>query len=278
VTLQQAKGAEPVKLSSTGSNTESDALYREIASYGAVEAMPLSRIQVLTGKRVAHNWATIPHVTHHDEADITELEALRSALASNGTTEGKRVTALSFCARAVTVALEALPKFNAALSTDGQTLILRKHYHVGIMVDTPKGLVVAVIRDCERKNVFDIASEIATLSAKARERGLPLAEMSGSSFSISSLGKLGGTAFSPIINAPEVAILGISRVQERPARAPDGGLEWRTVLPLSLSYDHRAINGADAARFCSTLRELLAKPKDLLDESFPTAADGPRPR
>jgi pyruvate dehydrogenase E2 component (dihydrolipoamide acetyltransferase) len=259
----------PASSSSAAGAVENDPLYREIANYGAVETIPLTRIQILTGRRLAHNWATIPHVTHHDEADITELETLRGELSSSAAGRPRRVTALSFCTRAVTTALKAFPKFNAALAGNGQTLILRMHYHLGVAVDTPKGLLVAVIRDCDRKDVFDIASEIADVSAKARERGLTLKEMTGSSFSISSLGKLGGTAFSPIINAPEVAILGLSRVLERPAKGVNGSIEWRTVLPLSLSYDHRVINGADAALFCSLLRDQLSKPKRLLDETLP---------
>jgi len=233
----------------------------DFAAYGEVEIKPVSRIQKFVSGFMARNWATIPHVTHHDEADITELEHYRKSLGD--TPGGARVTPLAFFVKAVVAALKRYPQFNASLDADGGNLVLKKYFHVGIAVDTPNGLLVPVLRDCDKKSLTDIAAEIASVSQRAREKGLPMAEMSGGCFTISSLGGIGGTAFTPIINAPEVAILGITRAREAPTRAADGGIAWRLMLPLDLSYDHRVINGADAARFCRAVAESLGDLKEI---------------
>jgi pyruvate dehydrogenase E2 component (dihydrolipoamide acetyltransferase) len=231
------------------------------AAFGEVEVAPLSKIQRLTGAFLARNWASIPHVTHQDEADVTALETLRRSMAAGQPPQ--RVTALAFCVKAVARALREFPRFNASLDPDGEKLILKKYVHIGVAVDTPNGLLVPVIRNCDARGLPDIAADISAVSQRARAKGLPLAEMQGGCFTISSLGAQGGTGFTPIINAPEVAILGLSRLLDRPFRGPGDQVEWRKVLPLSLSYDHRVINGADAARFTTRLRELLTTPDAL---------------
>ncbi|WP_148219579.1 2-oxo acid dehydrogenase subunit E2 [Azospirillum sp. B510] len=235
----------------------------DFSVYGEVETVPLTRLQILAGAALTRNSVAIPHVTHHDDADITELEALRRRLAEDDS--AVKITPLIFLIKGVAAVLKAYPRFNASLDPSGKQLILKKYINIGIAIDTPNGLLVGVVRDCDRKGWRELAAEVATLSAKAREKGLPLAEMSGGCFTISSLGGLGGTGFTPIINAPEVAILGVGR--NRPVPRPDetGGIDWRTMLPLSLSYDHRVINGADAARFTSHLAALLADPATLID-------------
>ena len=233
----------------------------DFAAFGAVETRPLSRVQKLVSGYMARNWGMIPHVTHHDEADITTLDAARVALAAAH--PDVRITPLAFFVKAVVAALKQYPQLNASLDATGGTLILKKYFHIGIAVDTPGGLLVPVIRDCDRKSLAEIAGEIGALSQKAREKGLPMNDMVGGCFTISSLGGIGGTAFTPIINAPEVAILGICKAQWKPQRSPDGGLDWRLALPLSLSYDHRVINGADAARFAVAIAGALADPAAL---------------
>jgi pyruvate dehydrogenase E2 component (dihydrolipoamide acetyltransferase) len=230
----------------------------DFSEFGATETIALSKIQQIGGRVLARNWAEIPHVTHQDEADVTEFE-LRRAKGGAGES-AERPSALAFYAKAVAVALAEFPKFNASLDVARGELILKRYYHIGFAIDTPNGLVVGVVRDCDRKTAGEIGREISALAAKARARGLSYAEMTGGSFTISSLGANGGTGFSPIINAPEVAILGLSRVLERPVRGPSGEVLWRRMLPLSLSYDHRVINGADAARFTTRLRNLIAEP------------------
>jgi len=232
----------------------------EHAAFGPVEEMPLPRIQKLVSATLSKNWTTIPHVTHHEDADISTLSAMREKL---GAANELRPSVLAYTLKALVIVLRAYPRFNASLGSDGSSLILKKYYHVGIAVDTPNGLMVPVIRDVDRKDVMTITREIADLSSRARAKGLPLGDMQGGSFSVSSLGSIGGTGFTPIINAPEVAILGTSRSYEKPVRV-DGELAWRTVLPLSLSYDHRVINGADAARFCVALGAALSMPEQLL--------------
>jgi pyruvate dehydrogenase E2 component (dihydrolipoamide acetyltransferase) len=229
------------------------------AAFGPVEAVSLSRIQKVVAATLSRNWATIPHVTHHDEADISGLDALRTALASQS---GEKVTPLAFMMKAAVVALKALPRFNASFDSGTNTVFLKQYYHIGFAVDTPGGLVVPVIRDVDQKDVIALSHEIADLSSRARARGLPMSEMQGGSFTLSSLGSIGGTGFTPIINAPEVAILGTTRSYERPVKI-DGQLAWRTVLPLSLSYDHRVINGADAARFCIEFARAISLPDRL---------------
>ncbi|AUX21585.1 branched-chain alpha-keto acid dehydrogenase subunit E2 [Sorangium cellulosum] len=233
----------------------------DFAKFGPVEVKPLSRIKKISGANLARNWVMIPHVTQFDEADITELEAFRKAIGPEAEKAGAKVTLLAFLIKASVAALKKYPEFNASL--DGDSLVYKQYFHIGFAADTPNGLVVPVIRDCDRKTVYEIAREMAELAKKARDGKLGPADMSGGSFSISSLGGIGGTAFTPIINAPEVAILGVSRSSNKPVW--DGkAFAPRLMLPLSLSYDHRVIDGAAAARFTSTLCQLLADMRRVL--------------
>jgi pyruvate dehydrogenase E2 component (dihydrolipoamide acetyltransferase) len=227
----------------------------DFTRFGAVDAQPLSRIRKISGANLARNWVMIPHVTQFDEADITGLDAFRAALNKEHEKAGIKVTMLAFLIGAAVVALRKFPDFNASL--DGDTLVRKRYYNIGFAADTPNGLVVPVIKNAERKGVLEIAKEMGELSARAREGKLGPADMQGGCFTISSLGGIGGTAFTPIINAPEVAILGVSKSALKPiwdgrAFAP------RLMLPLSLSYDHRVIDGAAAARFTAHLCTLLA--------------------
>ena len=233
----------------------------DFAKFGEVEEKPLSRIQKISGANLARNWVMIPHVTQHDDADITELEAFRKKLGEEN--KELKVTPLVFQIKAVVAALKQFPQFNASLDESGEKLILKKYFHIGIAVDTPDGLVVPVLRDCDRKGLLDLARELGEISKKAREKKLGPAEMSGGCFSISSLGGIGGTGFTPIVNAPEVAILGVSKAAMKPVW---NGKEFtpRLILPLSLSYDHRVIDGALAARFAAFLATQLGDIRRLL--------------
>jgi pyruvate dehydrogenase E2 component (dihydrolipoamide acetyltransferase) len=233
----------------------------DFSKFGPVEEKPLSRIKKISGANLARNWAMIPHVTQFDEADITEMEAFRKRIAEE--CKDVKVTPLVFLIKAAVAALKRFPIFNASLDASGENLVLKQYFHIGIAVDTPDGLVVPVIRDCERKSLIELARELAAVSAKARERKLGPADLSGGCFSISSLGGIGGSAFTPIINAPEVAILGVSKSVMKPVW---NGSEFRPrlMLPLSLSYDHRVIDGADAARFTSYLAQQLGDIRRLL--------------
>ena len=227
----------------------------DFAKFGPVKPRPLSRIKKISGANLARNWVVIPHVTQFDEADITELEAFRVALNRENEKAGIKVTMLAFLIKASVAALRKFPDVNASL--DGDNLVLKDYFHIGFAADTPNGLVVPVIRDADQKGVLTIAAEMATLSAKAREGKLGPADMQGGCFSISSLGGIGGTAFTPIINAPEVAILGVSKGATKPLW--DGkAFVPRLMLPLSFSYDHRVIDGAAAARFTTYFAALLA--------------------
>jgi pyruvate dehydrogenase E2 component (dihydrolipoamide acetyltransferase) len=227
----------------------------DFAKWGEVEAKPLSRIRKISGANLARNWVMIPHVTQFDEADITELEALRVALNKENEKSGVKITMLAFLIKASVAALRKFPDFNASL--DGESLVYKKYFNIGFAADTPNGLVVPVIKNADQKGVLAIAREMGELSAKAREGKLGPAEMQGGCFSISSLGGIGGTAFTPIINAPEVAILGVSKSAHKPVW--DGkAFVPRLMLPLSLSYDHRVIDGAAAARFTAYYASLLA--------------------
>jgi pyruvate dehydrogenase E2 component (dihydrolipoamide acetyltransferase) len=233
----------------------------DFSKFGEIEEKPLSRIQKISGANLARNWAMIPHVTQHEDADITELEAFRKKLGEEN--KDLKITPLVFQMKAVVAALKAFPQFNASLDETGEKLILKKYFHIGIAVDTPDGLVVPVIRDVDRKGLLDLARELAEISRKAREKKLGPNEMSGGCFSISSLGGIGGTAFTPIVNAPEVAILGVSKAATKPVW---NGKEFvpRLILPLSLSYDHRVIDGALAARFAAFLAQQLGDIRRLL--------------
>jgi len=226
----------------------------DFAQFGEVESVPLSRVQSLTAAWLTRNSVFIPHVTHHDDVDVTEIEAFRKTQA---TPAGGKMTLLPFIVKAMAGLLCELPKFNASLEPGGQRLVLKKYVHVGVAIDTPAGLLVGVVRDCDRKSVGELADEIADLSRRARDKGLPMKDMVGGCMSVSSLGHIGGTAFTPIINAPEVAILGLTRARWVAQRAGDGAPSWRLMLPVSLSYDHRVINGADAARFTAALGPAL---------------------
>jgi len=229
----------------------------DFAKFGPVETKPLSRIRKLSGGFLHRNWVSIPHVTQHDEADITELEAFRKENAQVAEKEGFKLTMLAFLVKASVNALRQFPDFNASLDKTGENLIVKKYYHIGVAVDTPDGLMVPVIRDADRKGVFDLARELAEISKFAREKKLKPDSMRGGTFSISSLGGIGGTAFTPIINAPEVAILGVARSQMRPVYK-DGAFLPRLMLPLSLAYDHRVIDGAAGARFTTYLASVLS--------------------
>ena len=235
----------------------------DFAAFGPVERRPLSRIQKISGPRLHASWVNVPHVTQFDEADITEMEATRAKLKDDATARGIKLTPLAFVMRACVQALQAFPQFGASLDAEAGELVMKQYVHVGFAADTPNGLVVPVVRDADRKDVFEIARELAVLSEKARTGKLAAAEMQGGVFTISSLGGIGGTAFTPIINAPEVAILGVSRASLRPVYA-DGKFVPRLMLPLSLSYDHRVIDGADAARFTTFLAKALADVQGLL--------------
>jgi len=228
----------------------------DFSRYGDTERQELSRIQKISAGHLHRNWVGIPHVTQHDEADVTDMEAFRLANAEDAKRQGFKLTPLVFLMKAMVASLKAFPRFNASLDPDGETLILKKYFNIGVAVDTPDGLVVPVIRDCDRKGIMELAAELGETSARAREGKLKPQDIQGGCISISSLGGIGGTAFTPIINAPEVAILGVSRSSMKPVW--DGHeFQPRLMLPLSLSYDHRVIDGAAAARFTRFLASRL---------------------
>jgi pyruvate dehydrogenase E2 component (dihydrolipoamide acetyltransferase) len=235
----------------------------DFAKFGPVESRPLSRIKKMAGANLHRNWVMIPHVTQFDEADITELESLRKESNESTKEDGVKVTILAFLMRASVAVLKKFPEFNASLASDGENLVIKNYYHLGFAVDTPNGLVVPVIREVDQKGVIAIAKEMADLAGLAREGKLKPNDMQGASFTISSLGGIGGTAFTPIINAPEVAILGVSRTSMKPVYQ-DAHFVPRLMLPLSLSYDHRVIDGATAARFTSHLVGVLADMRRVL--------------
>jgi len=224
----------------------------DFSKFGSVDIKPLNKIKRLTGVNVHRSWVTIPHVTQFDEADITEMEAFRQEHKAEAEKRGFKLTPLVFVMRAVVECLKALPQFNSSLDDTGQNLVMKQYFHIGIAADTPNGLVVPVIRDVDKKSLFELAEELGKISAKAREKGLSIQDMAGSCFTISSLGGIGGTAFTPIVKSPDVAILGVSRAQMKPLYR-DGEFVPRLMLPLSLSYDHRVIDGADGARFTTQL-------------------------
>jgi pyruvate dehydrogenase E2 component (dihydrolipoamide acetyltransferase) len=235
----------------------------DFSKFGEVETRELSRIQKISGANLARNWAMIPHVTQHDDADITDLEELRVALNKENEKSGIKLTMLAFLMKAAVAGLQKYPTFNASLDASGEHLTLKKYFHIGFAADTPNGLVVPVVRDVDRKGVLQIAQETSELAKKARDGKLGPADMQGGCFSISSLGGIGGTKFTPIVNAPEVAILGVSKSAIRPVW--DGKqFAPRLILPLSLSYDHRVIDGAAAARFTAYLAQLLADMRRVL--------------
>lgn len=240
----------------------------DFSQFGDIEIHELTRINKLTGKFLHRNWVTVPHVTQFDEADITELEKFRKQLNEENKKEGTRVTVLTFLMKALVSALKEFPRFNSSLDHTGENLILKQYVNIGVAMDTPDGLVVPVIRDCDRKSLIELAQELVETSQRARNKKLSPADMQGGCISISSLGGIGGTSFTPIVNAPEVAILGVSRSALKPVYVSDGegGGEFvpRLMLPLSLSYDHRVIDGADGARFTSYLSRVLSDTRRLL--------------
>ncbi len=236
----------------------------DFAAFGPVEVKPLNRVQRISGPRLHASWVNLPHVTQFDEADITGLEEARAKLKQRALQEGIKLTPLAFVIRACVLTLGRHPQFNASLDESGQNVVFKKYCHIGFAADTPNGLLVPVIRDADRKDVYELARALAELSEKARAGRLSGAEMQGGCFTISSLGGIGGTAFTPIINAPEVAILGVSRAAMKP-QYRDGAFVPRLMLPLSLSYDHRVIDGAAAARFTTDLAAALADPRALLE-------------
>ncbi|MEX0943487.1 MAG: 2-oxo acid dehydrogenase subunit E2, partial [Pseudomonadales bacterium] len=229
----------------------------DFSKFGETEIVPLSRVRRTSARNLHRSWLNVPHVTQFDEADITELEAFRKSQNEELAAAGKKVTPLAFLVKACVYTLMQYPRFNASLDKDIENLVLKKYFNIGIAVDTEDGLVVPVIKDAEKKGVIELAQESARLAEQARNKKLGLDAMQGATFTISSLGGIGGTAFTPIINSPEVAILGVSRSRIAPVY---DGKEFRprTLLPLSLSYDHRAIDGAEAARFIVYLAQVLS--------------------
>lgn len=235
----------------------------DFAKFGPVTTAPLSRIQKLTGKNLHRNWLLVPHVTQFGDADITEMEKFRQSQKETLEKQGVKMTPLVFIMKAVVASLKAFPRFNASLDGSGDNLVLKNYFHIGIAVDTPEGLVVPVIRDVDKKSLPDLAKELSVVSEKARNKQLTSSDMQGGCFSISSLGGIGGTAFTPIVNVPEVAILGVSKSAYKPVYQ-DGNFVPRLMLPLSLSYDHRVIDGADGARFIAHVSNMLSDIRNLL--------------
>jgi len=229
----------------------------DFSKFGEIEAVPLNRIKKISAAHLHRSWVTVPHVTQFEEANITDLEAFRKSLAKDAEKKGIRLTLLVFMMKAVVSSLKAFPDFNASLEGSGERLILKKYFHIGVAVDTPNGLVVPVIRDVDQKGLYDLATELAATAERAREGKLSPAEMQGGCFTISSLGGIGGTQFTPIVNAPEVAILGIAKAKMQPVYQADGSFAPGLILPLALSYDHRVIDGAQGARFTSHLSQVI---------------------
>jgi pyruvate dehydrogenase E2 component (dihydrolipoamide acetyltransferase) len=236
----------------------------DFAKFGPVEVKPLGRIQKISGPRLQASWVNVPHVWQMDEADITGLEEMRNKLKGDASKAGVKLTPLAFILRACVKALREFPMANSSLDPSGQNLVVKKYIHLGFAADTPNGLVVPVIRDADRKDVYELARDLAALSEKARGGKLTALEMQGASFTVSSLGGIGGTSFTPIINAPEVAILGVARSSMRPVHK-DGQFVPRLILPFTLAYDHRVIDGAAGVRFTTFLAERLADVKSLLE-------------
>jgi pyruvate dehydrogenase E2 component (dihydrolipoamide acetyltransferase) len=235
----------------------------DFSKWGATEFQPLNRVRRLSAANLHRSWVTVPHVTQFDEADITDLDAFRAAQKEEAARRKVKLTFLPFVVKAVTAALREFPHFNASLDRSGESLIVKKYFHIGVAVDTENGLLVPVIRDADQKGLFELAAELEDLSTRARSRRLRPTDLSGGSFSISSLGGIGGTFFTPIVNHPEVAILGVSRMEWKPVWR-DGAFAPRLLLPLSLSYDHRVIDGAAAVRFTRRLATLLGDLRLLL--------------
>ncbi len=235
----------------------------DFSRFGDIERVPLTRVQKISGPNLQRSWLHVPHVTQHDEADITDLEAFRQQHKAEAKTEGFNLTPLAFVLKAVVAALERFPKVNSSLDPDGEHLVLKRYYHLGVAVDTEEGLMVPVVRDVDKKGIFELARELAEISQQTRDRKLTPDRLRGASFTVSSLGGIGGTAFTPVVNAPEAAILGVARSTMRPVWR-DGEFVPRLVLPVSLSYDHRVIDGALAVRFTTYLCQVLSDLRRLL--------------
>ncbi len=253
-----AEGSEPAAGGGIPAVPEQD-----YAKFGEIETVGLSRIRRASARNLHRSWLNVPHVTQFDEADITDLEAFRKERKGEAAARGVKLTPLAFFMKATVRALQEFPEVNSSLSGDGESLIVKRYYHLGIAVDTPDGLVVPVIRDVDQKGIYDLARELDEVSQRAREGKLGIGEMQGASFSISSLGGIGGTAFTPIVNAPEVAILGIARARMQPVWR-EGEFEPRLIVPLALSYDHRVIDGAAGVRFTSYLSGVLSDLRTIL--------------
>lgn len=236
----------------------------DFSQWGEIERVGLNKIRRITGETLQQSWQTVPHVTQFDEADITELESFRKEQNNSKSNESAKLTLLPFIMKAVVAALKAFPEANASLDAAGENLILKKYFHLGIAVDTPQGLVVPVIRDVDQKSIRELSAELADVSERTRSRKITPAELKGASFTISSLGGIGGTWFSPIVNAPEVAILGVSRAAMKPIYQQKGEFVPRLILPFSLSYDHRVIDGAMGARFTKFVSSMLSDIRRLL--------------
>jgi pyruvate dehydrogenase E2 component (dihydrolipoamide acetyltransferase) len=237
----------------------------DFARWGEIELAPLNKLRRVSARNLHRAWLTVPHVTQFDEADITELEEFRREKQAEAKERGLKLTPLGFFLKACAVALQDLPHFNSSLDRSGEALVLKKYVHIGVAVDTDQGLVVPVIRDVDKKGLFDLAQELAVVSQKARDRKLRPEDLQGGTFTISSLGGIGGTAFTPIVNAPEVAILGVARAEMRPVwDAEQESFVPRLLVPLCLSYDHRVIDGADGVRFTTRLKTVLADIRNLL--------------
>jgi pyruvate dehydrogenase E2 component (dihydrolipoamide acetyltransferase) len=235
----------------------------DFSQFGEVEEVELSRIKKISGKHLHACWLNVPHVTQFDEADITDLEAFRKSLKAQAEKQGLKITPLVFIMKAVVAALKQFPNMNASLAPDGDKLIVKKYYNLGIAVDTPNGLVVPVVRDVDQKGIFDLSRELMELSGRAREGKLSPKDMSGGTFTISSLGGIGGTNFTPIVNAPEVGIMGVSKAKMQPVWN-GSEFEPRLILPFSVSYDHRVIDGAEGVRFTQTVAKYLTDIRQLI--------------
>jgi pyruvate dehydrogenase E2 component (dihydrolipoamide acetyltransferase) len=268
ITQEDVKAHVKSLLSRVGSSPGSGSALPKVptvdfAQFGPVDVKPLSRIQKISGTRLQASWLNLPHVTQHEDADITELEQARTALKAKASEQGVRLTPLAFIVKACILSLQEFPRFNASLDESGENLVFKKYLNIGFAADTPNGLVVPVIANADRLSIFDIARQLAEMAEKARGGKLKAKEMQGGSFTITSLGGIGGTYFTPIINAPEVAILGVSKSSLKPVYER-GAFLPRLMLPLSLSYDHRVIDGAEAARFVVHLAKVLGDPKALV--------------
>ena len=236
---------------------------QDFSQFGEIEEKQMGRLMKMGANNLHRSWVNIPHVTQFDEADITELEAFRKSMKAEAEAQGAKLTPLPFLIKACAYALNKYPQFNVSLKADGETVVQKKYVHIGIAVDTPDGLMVPVIRDADKKSLIDLAKESVELAKKAQSKKLKRDEMTGGCFTISSLGSIGGTAFTPIVNPPEVAILGVSKASMKPVWN-GADFQPRLMMPLSLSYDHRAVNGADAARFTALLGQLLTDVRRLL--------------